>query len=77
MAKNPVNDYGLKSNVHDAIQSWFRCVYEIRKLEKKQKQYPKDIKCEIESAREAGYSEEEINETIGVIPIPAWYLIDE
>lgn len=76
MVKNPVSDNGLKNNIHEAIQNWLRCNYEIRKLEKQQKQYPEIIKREIESAREAGYTEEEINETIGVIPIPAWYLID-
>ena len=77
MAKNPVNDNGLENNVPEAIQNWYRRQYEIRKLEKEQGQYSEDIKCELDRAREAGYTEAEIRSLIGNVTIPSWYLFDE
>ena len=83
MAKNKVNDNGLKNNVPKAIRDWYRCKYEIKKLEKEQEQCSKDIKHELDSARESGYTEKEIKELIGrekikeligSIVIPSWYL---
>ena len=77
MAKNPVNDNGLENNVPEAIQNWYRRQYEIRKLEKEQGQYSEDIKRELNSAREAGYTEAEIENLVGTITLPSWYLFDE
>ena len=76
MAKNSVNDNGLESNVPAAIKSWYWCKKEINELTKRQVQLSKDIKAEIESARESGYTEEEIKRLIGNVTIPSWYLIE-
>lgn len=70
MAKNPANDNGLKNNVRETIQAWYRLEYEINKFRKKQKRQSEEIKLELESARKAGYTESEIRELIGEIAMP-------
>ena len=75
MAKNPVNDNGLENNVPEAIIDWYRCKYEINKLEKRQKTCAEEIEAELSSARKCGYTEKEIKELIGAVTISSWYLI--
>lgn len=77
MAKNSVNDNGLENNVPENVKHWFWCKSEIANLIKQQEQYSEDIKRELDSAREAGYTEAEIKSLVGTVTIPSWYLFDE
>lgn len=75
MAKNKVNDSGLENNVPEAIRCWYWCRSEINKFEKKQKRCAESIEAEVSRAKEQGYTDEEIQELIGTVTIPSWYLI--
>lgn len=77
MAKNPVNDNGLENSVPEAVINWYFYRSEIKKIKNKQRICSEEIERELLSARQSGYTEEEINELIGVIGIPSFYLIDE
>lgn len=77
MAKSPINDSGLEYIIPKAIIGWYRCKYEIRNLEKLQKECSRSIEHELDSARESGYTESEIRQLIGDVTIPSWYLIVE
>ena len=76
MAKNKVNDNGLRNNIPEAIREWYFCIYEIKRLEKKKEECSKNIKLELDSARAQDYSNDDIQELIGSVSIPSWYLID-
>ena len=77
MARNKVNDNGLGNNVPDSIRHWYWCRSEINKLIKRQEQCAKDIEVELSSAKEQGYSEEDIKELMCDVAIPSWHLIGD
>lgn len=77
MAENLVNDNGLQQSIPAAMHTWYRCEYEIRKLKEQQESCSKNIRLELASAREHGYSDDRIKKLMGKIIIPSWYLIKE
>lgn len=77
MSKNPANDNGLENSVPIAIQTWYHCEYEIKKLKKQQESCSKNVGFELANAKEHGYTDDEIKKLIGKIRIPAWFLIDK
>ena len=77
MVINKVNNNGLENNVPDSIRHWYWCKNKIDKLVRRQKMCAEDIEAEISSARKQGYTEEKIQELIGTVTIPSWYLIGD
>ena len=69
MSKNPVNDNGLSKNIPESVQLWYHLNYKIKKLKKQQDECIKDMDAEYKSAKELGYTDDEISKLIGTIMI--------